>query len=451
MHHLRFGQRLSRRQVLNLIGGMVSTVLVAACTPSGNAPAEGNGEVGAPGPQTQEVIFWGHEQHPLDLAAEGFVEAHPEINWISPHPVDWVDKLQIAMASDSGCPDLVWAEVLQAQDWGCSALLTDLTDVLSPIVDAYHPLKVNETLIAKTGRNVGWPGDISVSGWYYNANKLAEVGYGGVDFESYTWDDFYIMAADLKSQNLYAFAFPADGWSPLYMFVLHQLGGTAVSQDGQQIMIGSDEGMRAMQIVKNLWDAGGLDVEWWSSAYWAALKEGQLVGDFAAAWARGFWEAQLADAADAPETSMWRVAKFPGGDGIKYRTGVWLGWQLVNPKAGINDANALNFMQYALGSIEGAALCGQWGIVPAYRPYLEAQEFLQLRSPIFGDWPFGELWAGQEKELSTEFYRPAGWGAVEAAIGKEMVPILREELSVEDGMARIIELATPDFERTRCS
>jgi len=31
------------------------------------------------------------------------------------------------------------------------------------------------------------------------------------------------------------------------------------------------------------------------------------------------------------------------------------------------------------------------------------------------------------------------------------VTILREELSVEDGMARIIELATPDFERTRCS
>ncbi len=339
--------------MLALLGSLASATLLAACSASSDASA--GGEVGTPDAQAKEVIFWGHEQHPLDLAAEGFVEVHPEIRWVSPHPADWVDKLQIAMASDSGCPDLVWAEVLQAQNWGCNDLLTDLTDVLRPQVDNYHPLKLNETLIAKTGHNIGWPGDISVSGWYYHANKLAEAGYGSVDFGSYTWDDFYVMAADLKSQDLYAFAFPADGWSALYMFALHQLGGTAVSQDGQQITIGSDEGLRAMQIVKNLWDAGGLDVEWWSAAYWAALKEGQLVGDFAAAWARGFWEAQLADSADVPETSMWRVAKLPGGDGIHYRTGVWLGWQLVNPKAGINDQNALDFMQYALGSTEGTA------------------------------------------------------------------------------------------------
>jgi len=36
-------------------------------------------------------------------------------------------------------------------------------------------------------------------------------------------------------------------------------------------------------------------------------------------------------------------------------------------------------------------------------------------------------------------------------IGKEMVPILMDEYSVEDGMSRIVELATPDFERTRCA
>lgn len=223
-YDLSLGSCLSRRQVLALLGSLASATLLAACSASSDASA--GGEVGTPDAQAKEVIFWGHEQHPLDLAAEGFVEVHPEIRWVSPHPADWVDKLQIAMASDSGCPDLVWAEVLQAQNWGCNDLLTDLTDVLRPQVDNYHPLKLNETLIAKTGHNIGWPGDISVSGWYYHANKLAEAGYGSVDFGSYTWDDFYVMAADLKSQDLYAFAFPADGWSALYMFALHQLGGT---------------------------------------------------------------------------------------------------------------------------------------------------------------------------------------------------------------------------------
>ena len=100
-HYPRLGYRLSRRQMLTLMSRMASIGLLAACTPSSDGPAGDNSEAGTPTTQTQDVIFWGHEQHPLDLAAEGFVEANPEINWISPHPVDWVEKLQIAMASDS--------------------------------------------------------------------------------------------------------------------------------------------------------------------------------------------------------------------------------------------------------------------------------------------------------------------------------------------------------------
>jgi ABC-type glycerol-3-phosphate transport system substrate-binding protein len=183
--------------------------------------------------------------------------------------------------------------------------------------------------------------------------------------------------------------------------------------------------------------------------YWAALKEGQLVGDFAAAWARGFWEAQLAEEGEESEVE-WRIAKFPGGEGIKYRTGIWGGAQLITPRMAANSADAITFMKYALGTVDGANRCGQWGIIPAYRPYLESEEFLGMRSHVFGDWSFNEFWAGQEKELSLEFFRPAGWGAVDTIVGREMVPILTGEYSVEEGVARIVEFATPDFERTKC-
>jgi hypothetical protein len=107
-------------------------------------------------------------------------------------------------------------------------------------------------------------------------------------------------------------------------------------------------------------------------------------------------------------------------------------------------------MKYAMGSLEGAALAGSWGIIPAYRPYLESPFFLQDTSFIFGDWLFNEFWAEQEKELSLEFFRPAGWGAVSAIVQREMPPILTGEVSVEEGMQRIVDLATPDFERTMC-
>ncbi len=442
-------RRLSRRQFLAWTGTTVGVLTIAACTAPVRQPAT---EGGAPTTEKRQVVFWGHDQHPIDLAAEGFVEVYPDIEWVSPHPADRVEKIKAAMAADSGCPDLFWAEATDAQDWGCNDLLVDLTSELEGHFDEYHPLKLNETFIAKTGRYVGWPGDISVSGWYYRQDKLAEAGFGDIDVNGLTWTDFIEMASALREQGMYSFVFPADGWSALFMYVLHQLGGTAVSKDGQTITVGDAKGIQAMQIVKQLWDSGGgLDVAWWSPPYWAALKDGELIGDFAAAWARGFWEAQLAAESGESETAgKWRIAKFPGGEGIKYRTGVWGGAQLVSPKCGENTEEAILFMKYALGSVDGASRCGQWGIIPAYRPYLESEEFFSMRSPIFGDWAFNEFWASQEKELSTEFYRPAGWGAVNTVVQREMVPILTGEYSIEEGMARIVELATPDFERTRC-
>lgn len=439
--------QLSRRHFLQLAGGAAGLAALAACAPPGAAP----GGAAAPAAEAKEVIFWGHDQHPIDLAATGFVKKYPDIAWVSPHPADRVEKIVAAMAAGSGAPDLFWAEATDAQDWGCNDLLTDLTDQLKPEVDQYHPAKVAETFVAKTGRNVGWPGDISVSGWYYREDKLKEAGFGDVDLTNITWPDFLSMAAELKKKEMYTFCFPADGWASLFFFALHQVGGTAVSQDGQTMTVGDEKGVAAMQIVKNLWDSGGgLDVGWWSPPYWAALKEGKLIGDFAAAWAKGFWEANLKDAEDKSAFGNWRIAKFPGGDGIKYRTGIWGGAQLVTPKSAANTENAITFMKYALGSQEGANLCGGWGIIPAYRPYLASQEFLDGRSPVFGDWAFNQVWADQEKEMSPEYFRPAGWGAVNTVVGKEMVPIMKGELSVEDGMARIVELATPDFERTRC-
>jgi lactose/L-arabinose transport system substrate-binding protein len=433
-----------------LSGTAAGVAFLAACAAPAAAPQAG-GE--APAAANQQLVFWGHDQHPIDLAAEGFVELHPEVEWVSPHPADAGDKIMAAMAAGSGVPDLYWAEATDAQDWGCNELLTNLTSELEAVKDDYHPLKLNEAFVAKHGHYVGWPGDISVSGWYYREDKLAEAGFGDVDFDTWTWNDFFEMAAAMREQGMYSFVFPADGWNALFMFTLHQVGGTAVSQDGQTILVGDEKGIAAMQIVKQMWDSGGgLDVGWWSAPYWAALKEGTLVADFAAAWARGFWEAQLTAEDSANESAgQWRIAKFPGGDGIKYRTGIWGGAQLVNPIASTNTEGAIEFMKYALGSVDGAARCGNWGIIPSYRPYLESEEFTSMRSPVFGDWAFNEFWREQEKELSTEFYRPAGWAAINTVVGKEMVPIMLGEVPLEEGMARIVDLATPDFERTKCA
>ena len=350
--------KVSRRRFLRGLGLAAAGVTVAACQPQTVVIKETVKEtvvvekevekevevtrIVLPEEPSGTVIFWGHDQHPIDLAAEGFVEKYPDVEWQSPHPADRGQKLRAAMAAGSGCPDLYWAEATEAQDFGCNDLLVDLTPELEQVKDQYHPLKWNETFLAKTGKNIGWPGDISVSGWYYRYDKLEELGYGDIDFETYTYDDFCEMSAEIAKAGMYTFCFPASGWSALYMFILHQLGGTVVSKDGQTITTGDELGIEAMRIVKQLWDCGGgLDVGWWSAPYWAAIQEGELIGDFAAAWAKGFWEAQL----KTPEQSAgyWRIAKFPTGDGIKYRTGIWGGAQLICPKCADNFENAILF------------------------------------------------------------------------------------------------------------
>lgn len=435
--------RPSRRQFLQMAGTLVGLTTFAACVPTS--------EESTPQVEIKTLTFWGHDQHPLDQVAELFIQQNPNIEWVSPHPPDRAETIVTNMAAGENLPDLYWAEVTEAQTWGCNDLLTDLTDHLQPVLDQYPPIKVAETLVLKTGKYVGWPGDISVSGWYYRADKLQAAGYGG-DWANFTWPDFFNMAAALKLQELSTFCFPPDGWAALFFFVLHQVGGTAISQEGQTLTVGDERGVAAMQIVKNLWDSGGgLEEEWWSFDYWAMLRDGKLVGDFGAAWARGFWEANLRSTEDQNLMGQWRVAPFPGGDGIKYRTGIWGGAQLISPKGAPNPDLAIQYMQFALGSQAGCAIVGQTNLIPAYRPYWSSPEFLALRSPLFGDWEWGKFWAQQAQELSPEYFRPAGWDAVHEVVSRVMMPIMLGELPVEDGMARIVEVATPEFERTRCT
>jgi ABC-type glycerol-3-phosphate transport system substrate-binding protein len=452
-----FSKELSRRQFLQGLGVAAAGATIAACQPKTVIVKETvevekekivEKEVEVP---SGELIFWGHDDHPHDLAATGFVKKYPDIEWVSPHPADWGTKFQAALAAGEGCPDLYWAEATQAQQWGCQDLLVDLTEELAGEKDNYHPLKWNETVIAKTGHNVGWPGDISVSGWYYRADLLEDLGYGDIDFDTWTYDDFIVMSTELAKQGKYTFLFPAAGWyqAVLFCYRIHQTGGSTVSKDGQEIAITTDEGILAMEILKRMYDTGaGLDVDWLSPQYYAAMKDEELIGQFAAAWETGFWESNLTP--DEGGLGNWRVAKFPGGPGIKYHTGIFGGAQLVCPTCAENRKNAIAFMKYSLGSLEGAALCSAWGIIPSYRPYLESPMFLRDTTALFGDWPHNEFWAAQEKELSLEYVRPAGWDAVNNALSEVLLPIMEGELGIEEGLEQAVELATSDFDRAKC-
>ena len=439
----------SRRRFLRMVGTVAGATLLAACSAPTIAPDQP--DVTTPRTESQTLIFWGDAEHPINLAAAGFTAAHPEVAWQALHPTDHVEKLKTALAAGADLPDLYWAEAPLAQSWGCQSLSTDVTAHLTPELANYHPAKSAESLVAKDGVYIGWPGDLGVSGWYYRQDRLLALGWDERELAALPWPAFIEMTADLRAQGLYSFCFPDDGWSPLFFLILHQVGGSGVSQDGAAITVGDEKGIHAMHLVKQLWEAGGgLAVDWQQPAYWQALKEGKLIGDFAPAWARGSWETNLQDSGAEQGLGHWRIAPLPGGDDIQHRTGVWGGGQLVMPKGASNPEGALQFMHYALASIEGTAHYGTASVVPAYRPYLASAAFTEQRSPLFGDWSFGQFWASQEPELSPTYVRPAGWDAVNRAVRQEISSIVLDAYSVEDGMSRIVEMALPEFRQTQC-
>ncbi|MBX3013251.1 MAG: extracellular solute-binding protein [Caldilineaceae bacterium] len=454
----------SRRHFLRLVGlatplwvgGVVGSALLTACT---SLPA--GGLLRAPAPPTPlaldettsdegELIFWGDANHPIDHAAAGFVAAYPAVTWLSPHPRNRAAKLQAALAANEGVPDLYWATAVEAQALGCQAQLTDLTPYLEPIAAHYHPAKLAECWSAQTEQYIGWPGDLGICGWYYRADLLEKVGWQESALATLTWPAFFGLAATLRSQGLYPYRFPAQGWPFLFFMCLHQVGGTALDQTGEKITVGSDEGIAAMRLVKQLWEAGGgLDAADGGSAYKSALQTGTLVGDFAPAWASATGSGLLAES-PAGGRGQWRVAPLPMGAEILHRTALWGGGQLILPKAAANPTRALHFMHYTLASITGATRYGVDGLVPAYRPYFQAAACQAQRLPLFGAWPVCSFWASQAAELSSTYYQPAGWGAVAAAVQQEMMAIVQDAYAIEDGLSRIVERALPAFSLSQC-
>lgn len=438
--------RHSRRHFLQLMGHVA---LLAACT-APVVPVD-SGTIPSPATPGKTLTFWGDEHHPLASAAEGFRRAHPEIEWVALHPTDHAAKLKRALATGADLPDLYWAEAPFVQAWGCQELLLDLTEHLKPVLSAYHPAKLAESYVVQRKQYVGWPGDLGLCGWYYRLDKLQALGWQEAELNALTWPAFIEMTTALRAQGFYTYCFPPNGWSFLFFLLLHQVGGTALREDGRRILLGGEKGIQAMRLLRQLWEAGGgLAVEWQQPAYWAALQEGRLLGDFAPAGARPAWEANLSEGATATGVGQWRVAPLPGGEGIAHRTGIWGGGQLITPKAATNPAGALLFMQDTLANEEGAAAMSASGVVPAYRPFLTSERFAAQRSPLFGEWAFGLFWAAQEQELSTAYFQPAGWDAVRTAVEQELMAILNDTYAVEDGMSRIVERALPAFRQSQC-
>lgn len=258
------------------------TAPAAAGTPTVQVPLSG------------KLTFWGHPDHPLERIRHAFLQEYPNVTleWVLTN--DYYTKFQTAMAAGGeGAPDLFWLEAPDVQLYGGRGLLLDVTDLIETIKDQFIPPKLAEAYVPKTGRYYGIPGDLSVPGIYYRPDLLESIGVTIKD--DMTYEEFLAILRETAAAGKKAVLYWTGGGgvaAAYWSWFVAQYGGSGVAScDGSEVTVDDEAGIAAAPLLRDIVATGAtLNADFWTPEYWEALNSGLLVLDFAAAWARGFWE-----------------------------------------------------------------------------------------------------------------------------------------------------------------
>jgi len=430
--------RLTRRNLLARLGSGAAVLAAAAAATTGAAltTAEAAGSAAqqsTPAAGARTLTFWGHEDHPMDAAVAGFQQAHPDVTMDWQHLGDWLTKFKATLASGQGVPDLVWLEATDVQNFGAQGVLMDVTDKLTAIKDQFSPGKIAEVYIVKNQQYVAMPGDTGLVGLWYRPDLLAAAGVAEFS-PDLTFDQFVAAVGQLHQQTGVAgFLLSSAGFSFPFEILLSQVGGSVTSPDGTNVTIDDAKGVHAMTLLKQLWDTkANLDAVWLQPDYWAAVKANQIAADFMPAWMRGFVESNVTTPDQG--AGKWKVMALPSIPGGVSRTAQIGGASLASTKFTSVPDLAWEFMQYSLGTPEGCTATGGWGIIPSYLPYLQSPAFINLKSSVFGDFQFNQVWSTLAPTLSTAYARTAVFSDADTDIMQNMMPMLTGDTSIDDGM-----------------
>jgi ABC-type glycerol-3-phosphate transport system substrate-binding protein len=390
---------------------------------------------------TGTLTWWGHADHPLENIRDAFLLVYPNVNLDWQFLDDFGAKYQTAMAAGTGAPDLFWAEADMVQQFGGLGVLLETTDIIEPIKDDLVPGKLQEAWIESRQGYFGMPGDLSVSGIYYNAEVLESMGITITDDLMY--DEFIEILNQIAAAGKNALIWPAEA-SPqtfeYYSFFNAQFGGNGpVLCDNSAITLNDEASVQAVQLLKNIYDTGTmLEVNWLQPEYWDAISREQLVLALAPAWERGFWESNI----DEAQLGKWRLAPLPRAFAGGPNTGIWGGATLIAKADTAEPELAKRFMVFAFGSMEGSQAAADWGIIPPYLPFLEGP-YQESRTLLFGDQNVAEVLVNMGRGMSTDFCRPAAFGPI---LNEFLTPRMNEIIEGGADVKTVLDDVAAEFE-----
>ncbi|MEZ4530286.1 MAG: extracellular solute-binding protein [Thermomicrobiales bacterium] len=425
--------KLTRRGLMGAGAGLGAAALVGKSAMA--APASGRKVTRTSNQEEITLNVFVHANHPFDLVKPIYEAKYPNVKLNMMEQND-VAILRAAITAKEGVPDIFWPEIDMVQELGKTGVLLDTTDIVTADKDNLSPGKTAECFIPSTEKYAAFPGDIATVGIYFRQDKLDEAGVTLPD--SWTWDEFLEIGKTIKdATGAASLVIPTTGTQSsayLWSFILCQLGGGITNADGTEVTFDNDLGIQAMTIAQKLYQADiAIDEEPFEENYFAEIAAGNVAATPQAVWYRGFGiEPNATD--EQGGLGQWRVALLPSAGEGSLLTANLGGAAIASTIYTEHPEEVKNFMVTALGTMEGAEACGQWGILPPYLPYLQSESWNAVRSEAFGEFNFNAVWTQAVDQYPATWYKQPVFGEAMTTIGAGIIPILAGDTDITEGL-----------------
>lgn len=402
-------------------------------------------EISQPGAKVELQVYV-HKNHAFELVKPVFEQHYP---WLSLKLLEGseVEVLDAMLEEGLAVPDILWPQPHAIQRWGKTGHLLDVTELVNQYKDKLVPGKLIESYIPSTGRFAALPGDIGAVGLYYRGDLWDKAGL--TIPTDWTWDEFIEISQKLKrDRGLYTMWLPspeaARGFynngaavGLLWGIFMSQMGGSVTNAAGSIITLDDEKGLAAMQLIRKIWQAGicfnGHPI---GEKYRLALQAGQIAATPMPGWYRALLLEPHVKTAQAG-LGQWRLTllprPWPGGA----RTANYGGSGIAAPNITQYPQQVKTFLEFASCSHGGAHAIARWGSIPAYLPYLESTDWKNMRSPVFGNFAFNQVWSEALKEYPTSWYKQAVFMQALNEIEVGLHDVLSGRLEAEKGLELI--------------
>lgn len=376
---------------LSLFLASALVVSMVGCAPKQEAaPADTGAQESTELSGTITIWSWDVAAKSLTESAENFKKLHPNVEFvIEDLGTDQVyDKLTTGLSANVGLPDIVSIEGERVS--GFASKFPQGFEDMTGVVDPTQFLKVKISECTVGDKLVALPWDGAPCGLYYRTDYFEQAGIKAEDIK--TWDDFIEAGKKMDKIGVKMLPTAISKRSTIYEFLLSQQGVSVFNKEGKTDFT-SEQSLKAMDMVKKMYDAGII----YDSVNWdglvTATKEGKVATVASAVWWAGTMKDEIQES-----SGKWAVMKLPALTEGGMTAATNGGSNIMVTAASANKKAAVEFAKFAM--TDTASLVNgfeKYGLYPSYIPTY-ADPIFEKEEPYFGNQKIWKLFAeiGQE-------------------------------------------------------